>query len=136
MTERIGPFYEFMTNRLVRLHGNAFYSYLDAFGQQPYAYFSSYGRRNGYNKYFTHLGDSDCSRLGVWPYARSLAEKPDYINANSFQIISAGADGKFGRGSILPNGLTWDPKDTSRLDPAGRDDQANFHSLLLGVRAE
>src|SRR5262249_15607669 len=45
--ERISPFYEFKSSRLVRRHGNPFYSYLDAYGEQPFAYFSAYGRSNG-----------------------------------------------------------------------------------------
>jgi hypothetical protein len=98
-TDRIGPFYEFRSDRLVTLPRPAaalnplpstlFYSYLDPYGQSdglgqlvagmPYAYFSSNKGTNAYNSY----GISECPTLGhmnnvaigqpngpgLWPYA-------------------------------------------------------------------
>src|SRR5205823_2680370 len=52
-----GPYFAFQSYRLIARHGNSFYSYLDRFGKQPYAYFSTGRQRNGYN----HYGDSDCA---------------------------------------------------------------------------
>ncbi len=144
----IAPLHEFQTSRLVWNLPRATYltkkaitpppgsavhlSYLDAYSGAPYAYFSSYMTRNGYNRYSDPNGSpptatllmlpnpadsskpffsSDCTSLGVWPYAESLK----YLNPNSYQIISAGANGNipkqltpvgwgiagFGRGSDL-----------------------------------
>src|SRR5262249_4093624 len=138
--ERIGPFYTFETGRLA-ISPNApappnpgppsarFFSFLDRYGTQPYAYFSSYKTTNGYNRY----GTSDCLYLGVTPYA----ETPNrYHKADSFQIISAGVDGKWGAGSGVPPTLFWTPASASVFYPdgtPGRDDQGSFYSSPLGV---
>jgi hypothetical protein len=64
----------------------------------------------------------------------SLGSTPKYWNPRSFQIISAGADHEFGRGSPLPAGPTWTPATASDIDAPGRDDQSNFYDKLLGVK--
>jgi hypothetical protein len=118
--DRVPPFFEFKSNRLVPLSqwafntqgGNQlllsdFYAYLDGYGKTPYAYFSSYKTMNGYNRYFSIVppspwviqGISDCQSLSVWPYAQALAPLAVYYNPQSFQIISAGKDLSFGPGS-------------------------------------
>ena len=126
--DRIGPFFEFTSSRLVVIpQQTAFtaqlarspqhYSYLDTFGVSdgkggyisgaPYAYFSSYKGPNGYNRYYdpntasaTYFPFSDCPRLNVWPYAESRAPVK-YLKSSSFQIISAGLNGFFGGGTAL-----------------------------------
>jgi general secretion pathway protein G len=137
---RKGPYYEFNTGRLYQRNRNGFYSYYDAYHKQPYAYFSSYSRRNGYNRY----GTSDCASLGVWPYADTLTVDARgsiasirYLKPDSFQIISAGEDGKFGPGtdlSLLPRTqpFLWTPDTAPMIPEPGKDDQSNFHSNLLG----
>jgi hypothetical protein len=135
---RIGPFYDFEPDRLVSLHpDNRFFSYLDAHRKQPYAYFSSNNTRNGYNKWFRPRKNpaSDCSRLGVWPYAQALGRTPDYLNPSGFQIISAGADGKFGPGTDFTreSPFTWTPATADRTPANGKDDQNNFFRRLLGT---
>src|SRR5207253_9071458 len=62
------------------------YSSRDTYGSVPYAYFSSYKTRNGYNRF----ASTDCPSLGVWPYAEALTPTVRYLNPNTFQIISAG----------------------------------------------
>jgi prepilin-type N-terminal cleavage/methylation domain-containing protein len=137
--DRIGPFFEFQGNRLTPV-GAPFYSYLDRYEKQPYAYFSSYKTTNGYNRYFPIYGNSDCATLpngtatpGVFPYL----EGPNrYLNPNSYQIVSAGADGVFGPGTVTPTGPFWSAANASLFYPdntAGRDDQSNFHEAALGV---
>src|SRR5262249_3285341 len=154
--ERISPFYEFKSNRLVRVPViDPFFHYLDVYGSKPYAYFSAYGKRNGYNPYLNiplpngpsgAAPFSDSHALGVFPYDEELGNPGRYLNPDSFQIISAGANEKFGRGTFNPSALwnyrsagtnmqaLWDfgpPVDNM----AGADDQSNFHSLLVGVPA-
>jgi len=163
-TDRIGPFLEFDSKRLVllRFAGNPFNRYFsygdnycttDGFGTlvsgAPYAYFSSYKNPNGYNRYATFqlaqpvypapgvalaFGASDCSTLGVaggayFESASTIGTK--YLKPNSFQIISAGADGFFGLG-----GGPWNGATAPQMYPAGNpgfDDQSNFSSAMLNV---
>jgi hypothetical protein len=116
-------------------------SYLDTYGSTdgkgnlvtgaPYAYFSSYQTRNGYNRYI----GSDCPTLKVFPYAQGSTQ---YLNPTGFQLISAGADLKFGPGSNP--GLSpipfWTPAtaaSTAASGPNGADDQSNFYDNLLGT---
>jgi general secretion pathway protein G len=155
-TSRIGPFFEFDTNRLVALRasgpGHHYYSYLDNYGLSdgfgkllagvPYLYFSSYKSRNGYNRYFSVDNNSDCTTFGVWPYIQSgpAASAPSspimYLKPNSFQIISAGADVTFGPGTPPTGGVFWTPSTAAAMYPVsspGHDDQSNFTGSLLGV---
>jgi hypothetical protein len=126
--DRVAPFYEFKSDRLVvlpanALNGNNYFSCLDPYGN-VYAYFSTYKSRNGYNRY----GTSDCPNLGVSPYIQSIQTPPTpplvmYWNPDSYQIISAGRNKMFG-----PGGL-WSPGNTNAN---GSDDLANFFDGLLG----
>jgi prepilin-type N-terminal cleavage/methylation domain-containing protein len=145
--DRVPPFFEFKSNRLVsltqwvsNLGGNPaglsnFYVYLDGYGKMPYAYFSSYKNANGYNRYFALSappwvapGTSDCQSLlqgggGVWPYAQSLGltpgTTPTYWNAQTYQIISAGKDQTFGPGSNPALGLLWTPSTAGQVYTQG-----------------
>jgi prepilin-type N-terminal cleavage/methylation domain-containing protein len=178
--------YDFSGSRLVLVHGidpvtglpngNLFYSYGDywasvsaalnpAFGStanlvagRPYAFFSSYGKKNGYNRYFNVLApttpiSSDCKLLGVWPYAEAMppaVTTERYVKSETFQIISAGADGPqtgggFGSGTVittvnatghLVGAPTWTATSPSGANPPGTpgaDDLSNFHDTLLGA---
>lgn len=127
--KRRGPYYAFSSYRLRDLHGRGFFSYLDPHRRgQPYAYFSSYGELNGYNRY----GDTDCLSLRVWPYAEIFDKTPHFLNADSCQIISAGRDGQFGPGTDSPS-HAWSPTRASSVPTEGRDDRSNFYSRQLGV---
>jgi hypothetical protein len=146
---RIGPFFDFDSNRLAVRPGvgsGVFFTYADAYGSAPYAYFSSYKHANGYNRYFANMSASDCASLGVWPYARHLGTAPSYFNPDSHQIISAGANRTFGQGSnqTFSSGNTWSrqaPTEGSCLAKTGttsptapgEDDQCNFHDRLMGI---
>jgi general secretion pathway protein G len=137
--DRIGPFYEFQTGRLGVWPGTLapYLSYLDYYGNQPYAYFSSYKAPNNYNRW----GGNDCPSLLknlVPPVSAGLVAYFDapgrFINPNSFQIISAGKDGFFG-----PGGGVWTPANASSFypDPSiGRDDQSNFYDSPLGIETK
>lgn len=173
-SDRIGPLFEFVPNRLVigyknrPIHSEAafYHAYVDIFGStdgfgtilqradvdlpdgQPYAYFSSYKTTNGYNRYIQNYNSSDCVNLEVWPYYDGPGR---YLNPNSFQIISAGANRVFGPGGVPgpaanPWLNAWTPTTASQfyadgpaVGPAatpggkGRDDQSNFYDTLLGA---
>ena len=128
---RDGAFFEFPVKRLAKPGKSPFPHFIDPFGKQPYAYFSAYSR-NDYYRYAAKHG-SDCARLGLWPYAESI-DPLKCANPKSFQIISAGPDGKFGGGTDPKTGkMTWSSKNpTTGLE--GKDDLSNFHRNPLGVR--
>ena len=148
---RKGPFYEFASGRLtLKPYNNGYFSYLDVYERVPFAYFSSNSSRNGYNRYLgttdqngTPITNSDCAGLGVWPYAEYIdatgATPNRYLNANKFQIISAGEDMSFGPGtdlSVIASGGTpyvWNTSTAESIAQAGRDDQANFSDSRLSV---
>jgi prepilin-type N-terminal cleavage/methylation domain-containing protein len=164
----IGPFFEFKSERLTQLGAkldllnlkpNPYFSYADAYKNKlpsgamvPYAYFSSYRRRNNYNPY--SLSDCDAFKIiqglvypqsgmsvGLCPYASSAGQ---FLNPSSYQIISAGKDGVFGVGSAAgayywseSKGYIWQtPNQFPLRDPArigdGLDDISNFSQGLLG----
>jgi hypothetical protein len=133
LNSQSGLLFEFESSRLVALHRNRFYSYLDPYRNQPFAYFSSYGIRNGYNRYWSQFRNSDCPMLGVWPYAASLGPPVEYLNPNSVQIVSAGTDRQFGAGAVLPVGQAWTPATAHQIDRAGSDDLSNFCDGVLGA---
>jgi prepilin-type N-terminal cleavage/methylation domain-containing protein len=128
-TNRIGPFVQFEPNRLLLsppAAGAPFFVYSDPYEAMPYAYFSSYNVRNGYNRYGapTAAGAvSDCTSLGVWPFQDPTGS---YYNPDSFQIISAGPNQKFGPGQ------TWSPTNAQAIGPQGIDDISNFYDQVLG----
>jgi prepilin-type N-terminal cleavage/methylation domain-containing protein len=163
--ERTGPFYrDFKPSRLTIINtpalipsgitngtqagGAGFFSYLDPWGVNPYAYFSSYKKTNGYNRYLPYYGTlglnntSDCSTLtfqdrpsqlvgpgAVWPYALTapgLANQlPTYNNKDTYQILCAGPDKVFGQGTpFVINGGIWQ---------AGEISGGNFVSLPNSV---
>jgi prepilin-type N-terminal cleavage/methylation domain-containing protein len=146
-------FFDFKPIRLVDA-GGGFLAYKDAYGKQPYAYFSSYRTTNNFNRHYALLQNSDCfslpasdktgktvdkfnKPLSVWPYLYAATPIPRYINPDSFQIICAGQDGIFGPGGDLngTDGNTfWVPNSAMySLGMAGYDDLSNFHDKLLGI---
>jgi hypothetical protein len=166
--DRDAPFFGFKSNRLVQWPNTApgFPSYLDGYGKTPYAYFSSYKAANGYNRYFgvanpympapnpVQAYNSDCQALrfpaapgepqGLWPYAQSWAPTFQYLNPDTYQIISAGKNSNFGLGTYPPgdpnyasySGGVWRPSQATLAYPVGSDgydDIANFYDRLLGV---
>jgi hypothetical protein len=114
----VGPFFQFKAERISYPPGSSFAVYIDPWKVQPYAYFSSYGKQNGYPRYVSQYG-SDCSLLGVSPYKSGVST---YINTNGFQILSAGKDQVFGSGDV-----NFPPQDS----PGGADDLSNFSKSTL-----
>jgi prepilin-type N-terminal cleavage/methylation domain-containing protein len=136
---RDGPFFEFQSNRLLPFPrsgaGPKFPAYLDPWMQtggnanrQPFAFFASY------NVEGAGLYNNDCPSLLLSPPDAAGASLTPYqptgsttfLNPSSFQIISAGRDGKFGAG-----GAVWGRTGTTNAN--GADDQSNFSAHLLGV---
>jgi len=108
-----------------RLNTNApfspqFPAYNDPYGT-PYAFFSSYYKTNGYNRY----GSSDCAALGLQPYftPKHTPSQPDYYYPEGYQIISAGKDKLFGPGGLYPP-----------YSGKGEDDMTNFHQGILAAQ--
>ncbi len=145
--ERI-KFYEFKGNRLVNRGGNYFFSYVNPFGDlaQPYAYLCSFGGQNRYNSLLMNnvgvvdptlnpQGVSDCVSLGVNPYATfwpaAAGQTVQFINPDSFQLISAGTDGVFGPGTTSTTTI-WSASSPTG-DPNGKDDISNFSDAVLGA---
>jgi hypothetical protein len=118
--DRIGPFYDFKPERVVDVHGNGYPSYLDRYKAMTYAYFSSTGMAG--NGWFPNFYRDDCPFLQVQPYAG--------MNLDSFQIISAGRNKRFGL-----QGGQWTPANARQIYPPdsdGADDVANFSNVPLG----
>ncbi len=89
----------------------------------PYIYFTAINRKYG----TTNLNPG--SFAGVTAYQDGAAGGR-LVNAHSYQLISAGADGSPGPGG------TWTPDSGSYIadiTPGGGDDLANFHPVALGV---
>jgi prepilin-type N-terminal cleavage/methylation domain-containing protein len=136
--DRKGPFFTFQGGNRLFLRGtdvagngnSAFPSYTDAYDLgQPYVYFSSYNKDNGYNRY-ANLG-SDCASLGIAPYFQSAGPPVIYYNRATFQIVSAGADAQFGPGGFRDPGGASVAGDTNG---ASNDNLANFNEgALLGA---
>jgi prepilin-type N-terminal cleavage/methylation domain-containing protein len=138
-------YYEFKSPRLIIAHTNsAFFSYADAYGKNvPYAYFSAYGKDNGYNPYVVLLKSSDCATLKVWPYAEGVLNSSNgpvyrYLKHNTYQVICAGADGQFGPGTDLtspipPGPYFYTSGTVNNIPKAGIDDQANFAPGMLSA---
>jgi len=137
--ERIGPFYEFRSGRLVVGPSGAGFQYLDPYNK-PYIYFGP----AGVNRYFDPAGSALAETIVpasggnpavvFYPYYDSnqtgVAVVPPPNNArflapNGFQLISAGKDNDYGPGG------PWNPLTGSG---GGRtaDNLSNFSQLALG----
>ena len=130
MTDRIKPYFEFQADRLRRNPTNRFLVYLDTHNLAPYAFFSAGKSHNGY--VLTDCAGISSSFSGQVP---CNVPKPYRVNATEFwradnwQIISAGADGKFGTSLT-----TWGAASLYKKGDPGFDDQANFTANLLSTR--
>ncbi|MFO0809190.1 MAG: type II secretion system protein [Gemmataceae bacterium] len=134
---RKGPYYEFPSERLKVISTTSDFpypSFIDVYGKAPYLYFSSSTSGNDYPTtavdltYQTDTGATGTFRVS--PYllrAASTGVTAKFANPTGFQIISAGRDGRFGKG-----GINWGGG-TGTADKDGYDDVANFHPTLLGI---
>jgi prepilin-type N-terminal cleavage/methylation domain-containing protein len=133
-TRAIGPFYEFPSNRLIP-GPNGPFVFSDAYSYRsttpvPYAFFGRYGPTpNKYNLQPWVAGGvpGDCPSLGISPYYQPGSNPQQFMNPNTWQIISAGADGKFGAG-----GAVWNPS-SGTADPPSKDNLTNFSKSILAA---
>ena len=152
--------FDFEAARLFnRVGGNPFFSYYDVYGKQPFIYFSSNKRPNGYvplwiisqrydagdtvtfNGSFyrctaTNIGKqppmapwvvTPTHSLGVNPYFSQAAPTMQFYMPDSFQLISAGADGKFGPGG------QWTEANAGVIAADGKDDVVQFRDRVMGI---
>jgi hypothetical protein len=129
---RKGPYFQFDVAR-VQPQNSFPQQYVDPYGT-AYAYFSSGKGANLYDVY-TGLGSHDCPSLGnIQPYFQQGGANPakQFYNPDTFQIISAGKDQKYG-----PGGLWVSTMGTGGMATAGAltgaDDLTNFYDAKLGV---
>jgi hypothetical protein len=117
--DRKAPLFAFDSSRLKR-GPNGFLYYLDPSHQAPYAYFRSGATNNSFNP-------DDCRSIGSLGLDCGVV-KPYFLeHPLVWQIISAGADGKFG-----PGGIPWSPACPVKAHTPGADDLANFADGPLG----
>lgn len=99
----------------------------------PYAYFSSVGYNNTgyatgypYGMFVPPIVNNlqSCQSIKAAAYFTVGTSPIQFTNGNTFQIICAGKDGKFGT-------TGWSP--VSGVVGDGADDLANFSSTLLGI---
>jgi type II secretory pathway pseudopilin PulG len=155
---RIGPFFKFDRNRLYQRDPNCVAaSYADGWfkgtyqgvEQNPcYAYFStSFVTANANSNGVGYYSDNDCSRMvdGAGGFPRPFVNlnattrtpgKFEYVNKNSFQIISSGPDTLFGNAFKYPakgNSVAVPPILSDIGDnPATADNYTNFSEERLG----
>jgi prepilin-type N-terminal cleavage/methylation domain-containing protein len=127
--ERIGPFFDFKSERLRDMKGNGYLSYLDRFMSQPIVYFSA--TQWAGDRWLPNAYSSDNTSLGVLPYYNP--GNPGITpNLSTWQLISAGRNGRFGM-----SGPNWIPANAQMVYPPGSDgfdDVTNFSNSLLGAR--
>lgn len=143
-SNRIGPFFEFDSGRLIDVNNNKFPAYVSSLSGQtlPYMYLSAYNGK-GY-RYVNELpntgGLKDVYRKGVSEdtnfdgkldpgedtNGNSKLDIPAAWNAKTFQIISPGFDDKYGNGGKFDVGTA-----DLDLDEAERDNITNFHGGML-----
>lgn len=128
-------YFEFPNARLNTSKHPSFPSYIDNYRQMPYIYFApglpGGSTPNQYNaKHAVTITYPDATTDVVSPYYDGSKKGNNAWNPKSFQIISAGADGRFGSLGDWQNGTS---------PAAGRawaDNRSNFSMLVLGVPAQ
>jgi len=100
--ERIGPYYEFESNRLALWNGAKFFSYLDRYGV-PFAYFGGTGSSNTHISFCPSLGGAFCPNS---PTTGPLAYQDptgNFANPETYQIVSPARTRSSGRAA--PRGV-------------------------------
>jgi len=146
---RVAPFFEFNSDRM-SVGQSGFPVYRDPYNPgRPYLYFTSYRSGNDYSEYDLYKGGGDLVRAFADPSTyNSTTQQFKFINPNSFQIISAGRDGKFGNFTLNPTPppvqtptinyfVKWRNGTFSTFPSTNpnvvNDNLANFHQTKLGI---
>ncbi len=119
---RKGPYFLFPTNRLQTVNGQTMFA--DPYGW-PYAYFASTAPNEPMPFQCMALPKSGQENVAIGCNAPYMRPDGTYINANSHQIISAGANRTFNAGNVWPTMMAQ--------GSAGFDDLANFAVGPLGT---
>ncbi len=110
VTNRVS-FFEFDRSRLVDSDGDGYQEYVAPYCQNvPYVFFSSK------NYSGASFGTAGASTGVVRPYLRDGGS--EYVEPNTFQIVAAGQDGKFGSGSStgqFPGGTNYSAEDGDNI---------------------
>jgi len=127
-TDRAARIFEFSGSRLADRDSDGFREFLDPFGDdKAYAYFSAYGGR-GYVATDCQDGDETVSvtfddlnsaatfsSVGPNPYTQGPPNPASgaavYAKSDSFQVICAGKDNRYGRGGEIGPGLSQHDQD-------------------------
>ena len=131
-----GPFYEFDPVRVLKNNPTTIPTFVDRWNGS-YAYFSSADYSNFSRTVNGGYGAYSATGGSISPLLRATNT---FYNPKTFQIISAGPDQIFGKGSFgggTTFGLIHTPGSGDYLVGApGYDDLANFSSTLLGKKDE
>jgi hypothetical protein len=100
----------------------------------PFLYFAAHGGKEAYTPDCLPVTSTQDKAMQVKPYLDSQSPIR-YLNPNSFQIVSAGPDGRFGPGGYW---LPGNPGSVTGYKPGepGHDDVANFHPTASGKPAK
>ncbi|MCA9070979.1 MAG: hypothetical protein KDA84_18760, partial [Planctomycetaceae bacterium] len=119
----VGPFLKVETTRIIDSDSDGILEYKDpvASSTMPYVYYSSYDGRGYESKDFsdTTFGYGGAASGKPTFYLETSGSNPKAWNAQSYQIISAGADGLFGTGGVYDQGKS------NSLPGANREKEAD-----------
>ncbi len=153
--DRVGPFFEFQSRRLKPrpslnplytplTHQQFFPSYYDNYDQQPFVFFFAGKKKNGYDWKNEEIAGLD----KVLPYYDQYTKLPNgiwvpinFLNPTSFQIITAGDDGRFADGvntvgpgtAIEPQRGHWNNGASKDNTTFWHDNRTNFSTHLLSA---
>ncbi len=111
------PLFDFDRSRLRDADGDGNHEYYPISADVPFVYFH-------HRSYATAQYDPPSGFQGMARPYRSDEAGSEFVNADSFQIISAGADNHFGQGGSFPSGDGYAAED--------EDNVTNFSEMTLG----
>lgn len=128
-------YFDFPAGRLNTSKNALFPSYIDNYAQMPFMYFApgipASSTPNQYNaKHAVTITYADATTDIVSPYYDGSKSGNNYWSPTTYQIITAGYDGKFGSLGDWQSGAS--PAPTTHW----RDNRSNFSSFVLGVAAQ
>jgi prepilin-type N-terminal cleavage/methylation domain-containing protein len=135
--KRKGPYFQFVTAHVgTSPTGSGFPIYYDTYSTglqttlvgRPYLYYSSGKTANGYNAYATFGIGNDCKTVGNFDAYYQPGQLPhQYYHPDTFQIISAGKNQKYGAGG------QWTGTNPTPISTPGGDDVVNFTGRKLST---